>query len=556
MGATRMLVVAASRSRLAVLLAACAACGPATQDAESAGTAPVAAASRSFDPASDERLQVLLSRSQCAPFLGDTSDLAPALVQRLADGSRDSLRWVRAELMRGGPGIVAELERMVAENLGQPAHATRAMAALDMLGSLPGDEGRPSALRALAHSGDTVRIAALAVLRNHPAPSDWEAIAGLLPGASDDLAMHARAALLACDPVRAGRLALEELAAGRGDERLCAGLSRASDPQLLAAMKLAEAGAPLGIRVHLLAGLARSGDADATAELGRLLASDAASTRQAAATACTEAELDGLLLRVARDEDPALRLLCVKRSAALAVDGAAGVLRDALDDPAEDVRAAALEALARIRDPQAIDTAWTMLDANPLLRNLALRCLRPLFEADAATRRRFTARLIELRPEVEGPAAREIDRALAMLPDEDAAQLLAAKAATTPGEIQGVTAHRWYCDLLGGMGPAGTARLRTALATERDPARRLDLIWALSFTRDDEARAVLRGIVDGADSGPYDILMAAELLVRLGPATETAPLLKRAAMKVDEPKARGALNCLLWDSYAIKKPSR
>lgn len=543
------------KAPLAVLLLACASCG----DGAGAGDpAPAgsAAAAGTFDPARDERLAVALSRSGCAPFLGDTSELAPVLVQRLLDGSRDSLRWVRAELMRGGPAVVAELERVVAENIGQPAHATRTMAALDMLGSMEDDAGRPSALKALACPGDTVRIAALAVLRAHPSPADWDSILALLPGASDDLAQHVRAALLACDPLRAGRMALDELAAGRGDERLCAPLAAAESPELLERMRAAKDSAPPAIRVHLLAGLARSGDAAAGSELEQMLTAETAALRQAAATACAGAGLDRLLLRVAKDQDPALRLLCVKRCASLAFDGAALVLRDALDDDSEDVRAAALEALARVRDPHAVDTAWSMIGLNALARSTALRCLRPLLEADPSVRGRFTARLLELRPQLEGPAAREIDRALALVPDEEAASFLAAKAQTVPGDVQGVTAHRWYCDLLGGMGGPGAARLRTMLRAERDPERRIDLVWALSFARDDDARAALRGIVDGADSGPYDILLAAELLVRLGPAAETAPLLKRAAMKVEDPRARGALNCLLWDSYAAKRPSR
>lgn len=543
------------KARLAALLLACASCGGAAGPGEG-GSDVAAEVRRPTDPRSDERLAVLLSRADCAPFFGDTSELAPALVQRLLDGSRDTLRWVRAELMRGGPAVVAELERVVAENSGQPAHATRVMAALDMLGSLPDDAGRPAALKSLLHPGDSVRIAALGVLRAHPSPGDWEAVAALLPGASDDLAMHVRATLSACDPPRAGRLALEELASGRADERTCVVLATASDPLLLDAMRRAQAAAPLGVRVHLLAGLARAADAAARAELADLLVSAAPAVRQSAATACAQAELDELLLRAARDEDPALRLLCVKRCAVSNVQGGAAVLRDALDDPSEDVRAAALEALALARDPQAVDTAWAMLAQNAAARTTALRCLRPVLEADAPFRRRVVARLLELRPQAESAAAREIDRALALVPDEEAAAFLALKASSVPGSVQGVAAHRWYCDLLGGMGAPGGARLRTLLEAERDAARRLDLVWAVSFARDDEARRALRAVVDDEAGGPYEILMAADLLVRLGPAAETAPLLKRVALRIRQPVVRGALNCLLHDSYAAGRSAR
>jgi hypothetical protein len=130
------------------------------------------------------------------------------------------------------------------------------------------------------------------------------------------------------------------------------------------------------------------------------------------------------------------------------------------------------------------------------------------------------------------------------------------QAVTAQAVIQGVPAHRWYAELVGGMGAAGLSVLLQRLTLEQDPERRLDLIWALSFGRDEAARQALLQIVDGQTSHPYDILMAADLLVRLGPAMEHAPLLKRAALKLPPSDARAALNCLLWDSYAMTRSPR
>ncbi|MEY2746648.1 MAG: hypothetical protein RL112_1690 [Planctomycetota bacterium] len=550
---------AASRLRaspVAALALACAcssSCGGAEQSTPP--PAPSRAVARAtgegaIDPAAGARLAAWGARRGCPPFLGDTSDLAPALAKRLLDGSRDTLRWARGELMRGGPDCVAALEKLVAENLPEPAHATRVVAALEVLGSRTDDAGRVAATRALGHPADSVRIAALAVLRNHPDPADWDAIHALLPGASDDLRQHARAALGRSDPRRTALLALAEVRGGFGDERLCAGLSARGDEELLAQLRASLPSASGAVAVHLLASLAAAGDELARKDLLALLVEESVVQRQNAATACAEAGLRELLLEARDDADESIRLLCVKQLADGVVQGSLEFLRDALDDPAAEPRAAALEALAALGDRQAVDRGVAMLAGTTDDRNLALRSLRPLFERDAELRARVLDRLFELRPPEAGAARREIDRALALVPDERAARALAEAARGDSELVQGRSAHRFYCDLLGGMGRAGLDRLRELRADERDVARRVDIAWAMSFGRDDPARAALQGVLDEARAHPAERFLAAELLVRLGPASSIAPRLKRAAMSIDEPAWRGAFNCLLWDSYA------
>ncbi len=520
---------------------------PATQ-ASGASTSVVL--DQGFDPSNDERLATWWARRGCPPFLGDTSDLAPALAKRLLDGSRDTLRWARGELMRGGPECVAELERIAAENLSEPAHATRVVAALEVLGSRSDGSGRAAALRSLEHRADSVRIAALAVLRNHPDPADWDRIQALLPGASDDLRQHARAALKHSDPRRTAVLALAEVRDGMGDERLCAGLVARGDDELVALVRASLPAASGGVAVHLLASLAAAGDEAARGELSSVLRHESVVLRQNAATACAAADLRELLLLARHDEDPSIRLLCVKQLADGSTPGALEFLRDALDDAAAEPRAAALEALIALGDQQAIDRGVASLGGTTDDRNLALRSLGPRLEHDMALRSRVLDRLFELRPATAGTARREIDRALGMVPDERAAQVLAEAARGDTDLVQGKSAHRWYCDLLGGMGRTGLARLLAMRSDESQVARRVDLAWALSFGRDDAARDALHGVLDDERAHPAERFLAAELLVRLGPASQVAPRLKRAAISIDAPAWRGVFNCLLWDSYA------
>jgi hypothetical protein len=56
-------------------------------------------------------------------------------------------------------------------------------------------------------------------------------------------------------------------------------------------------------------------------------------------------------------------------------------------------------------------------------------------------------------------------------------------------------------------------------------------------------------LIERDQLAPYELLYAAERLVRIGPAAVVAPALKRATLRTDQDDVRRALQCLLWSSY-------
>ena len=97
-------------------------------------------------------------------------------------------------------------------------------------------------------------------------------------------------------------------------------------------------------------------------------------------------------------------------------------------------------------------------------------------------------------------------------------------------------------------GPAGRAFLAGALAQERDPLRRIDLLDAVGSVGDELGRRVLLEALAVGDPGP-EALFAASRLVHLGPAELVATRIKRAAQDTRDGDVRTALWCLLWRWY-------
>jgi hypothetical protein len=145
--------------------------------------------------------------------------------------------------------------------------------------------------------------------------------------------------------------------------------------------------------------------------------------------------------------------------------------------------------------------------------------------------------------------APSVDRAIAQLPLVDAARFLYDAAKRTPGEIDGIAAHRWFLIQASNTGAAGRAWLRDRWSEEADPTWRVDIAAACAADRDATSLGFLLRVVDDERTTPLEVLHAANLLVHQGPASEVAPRLKRVALRIDDPKVRPALNCLLWQWY-------
>jgi HEAT repeat protein len=110
-------------------------------------------------------------------------------------------------------------------------------------------------------------------------------------------------------------------------------------------------------------------------------------------------------------------------------------------------------------------------------------------------------------------------------------------------------AHEWFVLQASNSGVAGQPFLIEELASETDALRRLDLLWAIGAPGNDAAREALIEFLERDDVEPLEKLFAAQQLVRMGPAGEIAPRLKQLALRIEDPVARRALQCLLWKWY-------
>jgi len=68
-------------------------------------------------------------------------------------------------------------------------------------------------------------------------------------------------------------------------------------------------------------------------------------------------------------------------------------------------------------------------------------------------------------------------------------------------------------------------------------------------TSSDRARDFLITVAESDRSTPIEILYSADFLVHRGPAERIAPILKRLALRIEEPNVRRALNCMLKEWY-------
>ena len=142
-------------------------------------------------------------------------------------------------------------------------------------------------------------------------------------------------------------------------------------------------------------------------------------------------------------------------------------------------------------------------------------------------------------------------QAIGMTPSDEAQRFLYGLALELDLEpVEGLRAHRWMCMQMANSGVLGRAVLLEGLASERDPVRRLDLIWAYATVHGDEdVREALLVLTEDDSLHPLERLFSAGRLVRVGPSHEVAPRLKRTCLRIEHPEVRKALQCMLWKWY-------
>lgn len=511
----------------------------------------------------DERLYALLSAS-CegrGHYSRDTSDMIPVLVQRLADGQRDVLRYAKSELAAEGEAAIEPLATAMAK-WEQDQYAVAPICnGLGALRLSDAEGAHDLLVRYVTHSAVDVRVNAAKGLERHSRPEDYELLVDLF-GSVDSSFSSARDVLYAAaahaDPGRMQRDLADMLREGRmpGIWSHAFNLALQYVDDRTAGRFLGIDPAPLGpaLRPKLIALQASGGDPERLETLRRALIDGELPERSAALLTLSAIGHPELAAQVLSS-----RTIPDERSRAAAVLGpiadqqiARDALRVALNDSDSSVRIAALTALLSVGDPLAADRALALLDGSLAEIEMASLSLRDAWDRNPGLAERARDRLL---------AQIDLDRAnfdqvkprlqaLGLIPGRASAVALMALEAEYAGRtVQGLDLHRWLARSAGNAGPEARTYLAERWLEELSEARRMDLLEAAGGAQDKVSREILIDLLEGERATEIERVYAAHLLVTLGPAREVAPLLKRVALRLQGELTRPALDCLLWTWY-------
>ncbi len=507
---------------------------------------------------SDDRISYLLP--PCAhpePFLADTSDMVAALVSKLGRGQLDALRKAKAELARMGPEVLPELRRFFEGAYVQALSAPLVINALAVAAMMETDDGREILLDGLQHPQETVRLAAVRGLRRHVRASDYDRLIPLMPVSGSELGLAIGQLAVLVDRERFEADLLEWFDAGRYPslwEELFPLITDTERPATVKRMSELVDRAEGIVWITMQVALAHAGDAGADAKVKAWLADENPVRRMFTVRALDRAKLTGeIAALLATDPDIGVREFMARSLSALPPSPEIlAQLRVASGDSARTVRLTCLGTLVTHGDEAAINEVLEMLRGDKNDLEAALTILRAGFDKNPGLDERTLSLLMRLRAGDLQPVRVDrltLDRALGYVPLRAAAEELYRSALAADGEIQGLRAHLWYLQQVGNVGDAGRQLARERWDGESDPLRRMDLVTASSYDDSAGARELLVRVIDSERSTPEEILYAAHLILKIGPATTTAPFLKRATLKVSDARIRTALNCLLWEWY-------
>lgn len=544
-----------------LLFAAVAGCGGGADDdrARDGGTdGPTA-----IDWSTDDRLRALLA-TDCGrrgTFDRDTTETTRVLVQRLADGQRDVLRYGKEQLAKLGDEMLDPLGEALARWSEDEFAIGPLCNGLGVLRMTEAEGARELLLRYVVHPSVDVRVAAARGLCEHAQEDDYPLLYDLLGSVHASEASTRKVLLTAlaeADPARfqrdLGRWMRDEVYPGLWSPGIDLALQ---DVDARTAGRFlgvdANAFGP-GLRPKVLALQAAGGDEAALEALRTALLEGELPARSAALLSLPAIGREEWAVEVlASDTIPAERARAAAVLGPIADrDVARDALHVALNDPAREVRLAALTALVSVGDPRAADRALTLLDGRLADIELASLALRDHWDANPGLADRARDRLLTRieRDQSEFLRIKARLQALGLVPGVESAQaLMALVDEFEDREVQGLDLHRWLTGAAGNAGPEARAWLGERWRSETDPRRRMDLLEAAGGGRDETSRAFLLALVQGDRATEAERLFAASLLVRLGPAAELAPLLKRVALRLEGAETRQAFECLLWTWY-------
>jgi hypothetical protein len=548
----------AHRIALAALLGLCA-CHR-TEPASSVTSSSAAAKSSASDALeNDDRVAYRLAPCPTPEaFLADTSDMTSVLVAKLVTGLRDPQKSAKSELTAMGDAAVPELRNAFDRSFLDPNGEPNLLNILAVVSLARGDGGHDILLRGLEHPAEAVREAAIRGLVRHARREDYDPLLALLPISNPAAQVLIASALAASDKTRLEDefLRLKPETRTRAFRKsVAAQISDTQRPEVIDAFVREYPNADPDLQSVMVGAAARAGNGEARSAIAAWSKDESSDRRRIAVDAMIRAGLAKELgARLREEKEDSIRATIASAIADLPPTAETHAwLSSGLSDRDRNVRLTCLLALVKQGDDAAENAALELLKGDSVDLAGGLRVLRESWRSKRSLAERAFSILTRLRAHEIEPVrvpTGAIDRAIAQVPLEEATRFLYDLAVKTPGEIEGLPAHRWFLQQAGNTGAEGWPFLRSRWDVEPDPRGRMDIVMACAYeTSSDRARDFLITVAESDRSTPIEILYAADFLVHRGPAERIAPLLKRLALRIEEPNVRRALNCMLKEWY-------
>ena len=489
-------------------------------------------------------------------FDAQTVDMTTTLVSKLERGQRDPLRVAKQELARIGASAVPPMRRLF-DRVYQDAFSHGVVENVLAVCTLMEEPDGLEILRlGVRHPQETVRLAALDGIRVHGDASDYDMVLQVLAlsPASQTQVKYALT-LDALDHERFQRDMTQWLEEGLYPATWSYMIDRvadATDPELIDRLAAAADLRDEALRPFLIAPAAASGEAGALDELHRRLGEGRSDEKQLAlrALALIGRARDGIALL--KDENAGVRRQAYTVLAEVAPDEELTAwLEEGILDSDRDSSELCLRTLVGRGNAFARSRALEMLEGNAAQRSAAIAALRNVWDLNPGAAEEAFQRLMGMLEAAGDDSAQRLGvlQTLSQVPVREAAELLLDLGRQTRGEVKGMEAYRFFVGQVWNTGPVGRDLLRAELAIEVDPFRRLSLIQWVWQDHEDASREALLGIVQDPTQNPYERLYAADRVIRIGPASVVAPILKQVYKECTHVVVRPALQCLLWTWY-------
>ena len=492
-------------------------------------------------------------------FDADTSDMVSVLVSKLdGRGGRDALEIARTEVAAAGAAAIEPLTRMFDQVFSDPFRQGVVQNILGACALMEDDSGLEIMRRGLDHPSDAALLAAVDGLRVRGQAVDYDRLKQRLVMTRSPGSRNSISAAMAYVDLQALLIDLAGWIERSENVDLYPGLTKkacgATEPEMVAkflSLRSSPALSPVQ-QCYLIAPAARDGNLAALQELIETTADSHPARARAAIEALGFVGL-GQEVQTAFLDHPGPKVRLAAAEVLAAYDDYEAILpafERGLNDQSVEVRTFVRRYLVQQGHEHAIAMCIQDLRGDKLGRSTAIQDLMAEWDLNSGVpERAFQALKARAAEPATAKDRNDLIRSIGFIPLREAAEFVMAQYDVLPPTIGHLDSFEWCCGAVFNTGEAGMQLLRELYAAETDPMKRIALI---QYIWQDKAEAslevMLEAFLDEA-TNPYERLFLADRMIRIGPATRLAPIIKRTYLGITHPVVRPALQCILWSFY-------